>query len=449
MFAESPGSNSSRKRKIEEISDSHLPTTKRSHMTLRLQTPDRTVSTPFRGGQQRPYNEVVETSKTIAISSGNESSERERQKSLEVVGSAAIRLSESPTKADSLPSTDATMQGETSPIIDRLGDEQIIHRTNAVSKVALAETVEVGEEVPESDHRPTQHDGQKPRKRAQKVGAKKGQKDNGHRSDEKPTMHSVAATNTPSKPHTLKASTHRRFDSEEPEPISQAAETGPARQEDTKPQPVIIEDDDTSDSDAAPEAIPNTTSLHHAHSTAHEISKAIAHKAAADKAKRRKRAEALSLQAQKKSSKRASSKRKRSSSSSSSPPAEPAAPATQPTTRLSVNDPLPDLLPDYILASTPGERLPTPPPPPLLTPAPNAIQKKKPNKMRFLDREARPPKDVRRGDVIVRVLESRGTQNLPPRASRSSRCLREGWLSGKRGAAPLERRSWKGGFVRR
>ena len=427
MFAESPGSSPSRKRKVREYAESEYPVSKRSHMTLRLQTPERNASI---ASQPKPDNEVLQTLESSKAGLEKVSGEGEPRRSPEMVASAAMRPSESPTKADSLPSTDVTVQGETSPIMGSLSDGKELGKQSNAKQTFPIESFEAGQETPRNTHEPTQSKVQKQRKKAIKTVTKDAPTAHGHRYDGHADTSSAVQTTTLPKPHAPKASTHKRFDSEEPEAIG-PAEPELEAQRNTTQQSIVIEDD-ASDSDGAPEAITTSTSLNHAQSTAAEISKAISQKAAADKEKRRKRDEALKLQAQK-STKRAP-KRKRSSSPSPEPPTQP--------TRLSINDPLPDLLPDYILASTPGERLLIPPPPP-------APVQKQPNKLRFLDKEPRPPKDVRKGNVTIQVLESKAKQNLPPRVSKASQSLRERLLSGKKGAAQVERTSWKGTFVRR
>ena len=113
--------------------------------------------------------------------------------------------------------------------------------------------------------------------------------------------------------------------------------------------------------------------------------------------------------------------------------------------RLTRKDPLPPLLPDEILAIEPVARPPTPPA------EPEATLVSMTKKRRFLDADPKPPKDVKRGPVNVRVLEAE-RQVLPPKASKPSKALKEAWLVGRRGAGGsdvVQRRKLGGGFVRR
>jgi len=101
---------------------------------------------------------------------------------------------------------------------------------------------------------------------------------------------------------------------------------------------------------------------------------------------------------------------------------------------------LPALLPDDILAAEPPVRPPTPPPIALAV-----ISKKQ----RFTDTDPRPPKDIKKGSIKVRVLEDNKSV-LPPRASKVSKNLKESWLAGERGRkkAVSRRRKTGIGFLR-
>ena len=110
--------------------------------------------------------------------------------------------------------------------------------------------------------------------------------------------------------------------------------------------------------------------------------------------------------------------------------------------KLDINSPLPLFLPDEILAVEPVARLPTLPPDLLAS---------KPQKHRFLEREPKHPKDVKHGPITFRVLKD-NSSTLPPKVSKSSKSLREYWLSGQRGPRgnmELERRKISMGFVRK
>ena len=106
----------------------------------------------------------------------------------------------------------------------------------------------------------------------------------------------------------------------------------------------------------------------------------------------------------------------------------------------SSGEPLPLLLPDEILAAEPITHLPTPP-------SDHRRMTNVPSKNRkLLEAETKPPADIIKGPVRVRVLEvNRGT--LPPKASKSSKIIRESWLTGRN--ASMHRRKIGTGFIRR
>ena len=113
--------------------------------------------------------------------------------------------------------------------------------------------------------------------------------------------------------------------------------------------------------------------------------------------------------------------------------------------RMTGRSALPALLPDEILAIDPAARRP----PPLKEPEARLVSVSK--KRKFVDADPKPPKDVQRGPVRVRVLEPQ-RQLLPPRASKTSKALKEAWLVGRRGAGGavvVQRRKLGGGFVRK
>ena len=119
--------------------------------------------------------------------------------------------------------------------------------------------------------------------------------------------------------------------------------------------------------------------------------------------------------------------------------------ATRRTPELTSKDPLPVLLPDEILAVEPRARSPTPPVNPTTVSVTNF------NKRRLLDADPKPIKDVKRGSIKVRVLES-NKSILAPRNSKTSMMLKESWLAGRRGrkgGVEIERRKIGGGFVRK
>lgn len=116
---------------------------------------------------------------------------------------------------------------------------------------------------------------------------------------------------------------------------------------------------------------------------------------------------------------------------------------------------LPALLPDDILNAAPATRPLTPP---VEEPEPGP---KKPNKLRFLEKNEKQPKDVRMGDVTIRVLDGEPPQkkaktsktSLPPKSSKNGRNAKENWLKTSRSTGSVNglRRTKGGpsGFVRR
>lgn len=84
---------------------------------------------------------------------------------------------------------------------------------------------------------------------------------------------------------------------------------------------------------------------------------------------------------------------------------------------------LPALLPDEILNAEPIHRLPSPPP---------EEQQKTSTKQHKFFKEDRPAKDIRRGDVTIRVLENK-KEMLPPKNSAVGRHVKAAWQAGQRG----------------
>ena len=107
------------------------------------------------------------------------------------------------------------------------------------------------------------------------------------------------------------------------------------------------------------------------------------------------------------------------------------------------NGKLPDYLPDEILAQ---DSIPRPPVLPTKTQSKASISSKR----KFVDADPKPPKDIRRGNKLLRVLQSNQT-TLPPRPSKKSKSIRESWLKGERGRAnntvASKRRKVGGGFL--
>lgn len=104
---------------------------------------------------------------------------------------------------------------------------------------------------------------------------------------------------------------------------------------------------------------------------------------------------------------------------------------------------LPLLLPMEVLAAAPVAHALNPP----FSDTKLAISQKR----RFLDPEPKPPKDMKRGNVRIRVLTDNRSK-LPPESSQASKALRESWLTGRmgsKGVIQVPRRKPSGGFVRK
>ncbi len=103
---------------------------------------------------------------------------------------------------------------------------------------------------------------------------------------------------------------------------------------------------------------------------------------------------------------------------------------------------LPALLPNKLLAAEPVIQ-----PPELLLPVSSPIIKKKAK----LSEKQEGSRDIKRGDTIIRILQTQQS-SLPPKSSSASKSVREKWLLGERGflgAASVPRRKSTGGFARR
>ncbi|KAA6411580.1 MAG: hypothetical protein FRX48_04860 [Lasallia pustulata] len=242
---------------------------------------------------------------------------------------------------------------------------------------------------------------------------------------------------------------HKRFASEEPKPPPVQR---PKTQEHSKPHD---EDDDTNvvvadSDDDAPETLTASAGLEQVRATAIEAARAVEKQEATTKEKRKARDTRLKEQA-KSASKRRKIHRETLPESDPENASERSTgsvsnqPKASTGSRMNGRSALPALLPDEIIAIEPAARPPTPPEEPEVRLM--SVSKKR----KFLDADPKPPKDVKRGPVTVRVLEAQ-RQLLPPRASKTSKALKEAWLVGRRGAggaAVVQRRKLGGGFVRK
>ncbi|EON64410.1 hypothetical protein W97_03641 [Coniosporium apollinis CBS 100218] len=276
---------------------------------------------------------------------------------------------------------------------------------------------------------------------------------------------STEPTPKPSRPPPapVPKSTHIRFGSEEPPPPASAPLEIPSSSQPSNAD-LPAGSDDASD-DEAPETITTASALAAARAREQEAVRAAEQRDEAERKRRRERDERTRRQAEKKERRRERKEREKAKGAgvleldAAAPAvdevADDAAPALlHPPTKLDVNN-LPALLPEELLAAAPEVRPPTPPPPA----AAQAVARKAKHH-RFLDADERPPKDVKRGPVSVRVLQQTN-RLLAPKASANSRNLREAWLKGRQGlgrgggkgggkgmvGAKIERRAKKGGFL--
>ncbi|OOF99599.1 hypothetical protein ASPCADRAFT_40228 [Aspergillus carbonarius ITEM 5010] len=230
---------------------------------------------------------------------------------------------------------------------------------------------------------------------------------------------------------------HFRFDSEEPElPEVVAEETTETR------QGVEDSDDDSSD-DEAPETVDNSAQRSKIRMEAKKQERA---KQIEEQLKRDKRKQLDELR---KSQAKIAKKKELKSDDLLSESTETLQGTTTQDARRSA---LPALLPDDILNAAPDVRPPTPPA------EERTFMQQKPNKLRFLDKKEKAPKDVRMGDVTIRVLDGDVSKKsskttLPPKASKTGRNAKQNWLNKSRSTGNLNgmRRTTGGssGFVRR
>lgn len=271
------------------------------------------------------------------------------------------------------------------------------------------------------------------------------------REDKQMEVTSMAGPSLPdSSPSEVKPnkSKHKRFEGDETIiPPSASVSTNlphedPARRDVTQDSEVEISDDE------APDVVSQSTGLQKTRTAAAETAKAIEAQQAMEKQKRKERNDLLERQAKaiKKEAKedKIEGTRSRTPTDDDNTDQERASPRNHSADfQWSNNDALPELLPNEILAAEPMIRFPTPES--LMVSAP--INKKH----RFLDKTSKPPKDVRNGNVRIRVLEEIQA-SLAPKVSKPSQRIRESWLAGRTGAkgrVVMERRKMGSGFVRR
>lgn len=269
---------------------------------------------------------------------------------------------------------------------------------------------------------------------------------------EEPSPEAAQGTKATASPSKQPISIHKRFDSAEPE--SELPQPQPQEENNVEegPHDNHSDDSDSSDADEAPETVTASAGQSQALTAALEQSKAAAKLEKAQKLKRQERD--VKMKEQAKAAKKETKQKEASKSSKAQGTViekavdEHGAPTSESKAQTAnkAKQPLPALLPEYILADESDIR-PLIPPPSSTGKAVTFTSQKK----RFLDLEQKTPKDINKGGVKIRVLQD-GSGVLPPKASQQGKALREAWLMGRRGRGTVvERRKMKcqGGFIRR
>ncbi|KAG0160699.1 hypothetical protein PDIDSM_8229 [Penicillium digitatum] len=227
-----------------------------------------------------------------------------------------------------------------------------------------------------------------------------------------------------------------RFDSEEPETVE-------AQPEEISEAPTHEDDEDDSDDDA-PETIDNSAQLLKMKEQAKKQEAAKQLEEQLKREKRRKLDERRKLQAK--------SVVKPKEAPTDDMLSESTATLQGTTTQDARRAALPALLPDDILNAEFAIRPPTPPAEDQL-----AVPKKS-NKLRFLDKQDKLPKDVNMGDVSIRVLDAPSSKKsskpaLAPKISKAGRNLKSSMLQKTRtiaqGNGLRQKAGGPSGFVRR
>ncbi|KAJ5375746.1 U3 snoRNA associated [Penicillium concentricum] len=228
-----------------------------------------------------------------------------------------------------------------------------------------------------------------------------------------------------------------RFGSEEPEPL----ETQP---EETSETPIQDEDDEDDSDDDAPETIDNSAQQLKMKEQAkkQEVAKQLEEQLKREK--RRKLDERRKLQAK--------SIVKPKEAPTDDMLSESTATLQGTTTQDARRAALPALLPDDILNAEFSIRPPTPPA------EDEFAMPKKSNKLRFLDKQDKLPKDINMGDVSIRVLDAPSTKKsskpaLAPKISKAGRNLKGSMRQKTRtiahGNGLRQKAAGPSGFVRR
>lgn len=232
-------------------------------------------------------------------------------------------------------------------------------------------------------------------------------------------------------PSVVPEKAHVRFGSEEPTMNTK----GHTRYEAPAPAPATNEGDEDSadDSDEAPEMVSTAAATTKAAAARADTSRALL---AAQEKERKKREARESRIAAEQAAKRARDTLKAQKAAAKALKAARLSSVVEadgdstPTTIDRTS--LPSLLPDSLLANLGDVRPPTPPPETRGKSDEELRREKLNHHIKFLEQSSKAPKDRRVGKHHVAVL---GSQNrvLPPKISKSTRGVREGWLKGRNG----------------
>ncbi|KXG50549.1 U3 snoRNA associated [Penicillium griseofulvum] len=228
-----------------------------------------------------------------------------------------------------------------------------------------------------------------------------------------------------------------RFGSEEPEPLE-------AQPEEISETPIQDDDEEDDSDDDAPETIDNSAQQLKMKEQAKKQEAAKQLEEQLKREKRRKLDERRKLQAK--------SVAKPKEAPSDDMLSESTATIQGTTTQDARRAALPALLPDDILNAEFAIRPPTPPA------EDQFAMPKKSNKLRFLDKQDKLPKDINLGDVSIRVLDAPSTKKsskpaLAPKISKAGRNLKTSMLQKTRTTAQgnglRQKAGGPSGFVRR
>ncbi|XPT03321.1 hypothetical protein M3J09_012415 [Ascochyta lentis] len=228
-------------------------------------------------------------------------------------------------------------------------------------------------------------------------------------------------------PAAAPATAHVRFGSEEPTMNTK----GHTRYE--APAPAQEDDEDSADdSDEAPEMVSTAAATSKAAAAQADTSRALAAQQEKERKKREAREQRIAEEQAAKRARDAAKAQKAATKAAKAARLSSVVETDEATPTLPHSGALPSLLPDSLLANLGDVRPPTPPPETRRKTDEELRREKLNHHIKFLEQSAKAPKDKRVGKHHVAVLESRN-QVLPPKVSKATRGVREGWLKGRKG----------------